>query len=73
MLYAQSVYNLEIKLLQLLQPSCHLAFGVFHIAQPCEGTMVRQEGEMLAKKVCTEMLSKGHNGQEFLPSNTVLH
>ena len=34
--------------------------------------MVRPEGEVLTEKLRMEMLSEGHNSQEFLPNNAVL-
>jgi hypothetical protein len=60
---APPVYNIEVKLLQSLKPSCKLSFWFLKVAEPGQGAMIRAEEELPARQVGAILLCETDNGQ----------
>ena len=68
---ALSVDDLKVIFLQVLKPTCQLAFRFTEVAEPYEGTMVSPKRKPTTQQVGMEVLHKCHNSQQLTPCDTV--
>ena len=64
--------DLEVVLLQSLQPSCHLALRVLKTEEPREGRVVGADQEPLAMQVWLEMPHGQNHGQQLPSGHAVI-
>ena len=59
------VHNVEVQLLQPLQPPCELTLRFFEVAQPGEGPMISTQQETLASQIRAVLFSECHYCQQL--------
>ena len=67
----RTMFDVEMKLTQELNPPGYLPLGLLEIHKPGKTAMIRAKKEVSSQQVLLILLYRKHNRQELLPGDTV--